>query len=93
MRYTQATLKKLEALFTELGYSIRYEKGHFQSGYCLVEQRKIAVVNRFLDTEGRIHCLMDMLATIPIDAAQLSEPAQLFLQKIQGQPSSEDNTI
>ena len=40
MRYTQTTLKKIEAVFGELDYVIRYEKGNFQSGYCLVENRK-----------------------------------------------------
>ncbi len=53
MRYTQTTLKKLEGLFDELDYSIRYEKGNFQSGYCIVENRRIAVINKFFDT-GRL---------------------------------------
>lgn len=81
MRYTSTTLKKLEGLFEDLDYTVRYEKGNFQSGYCLVENRRIAVVNRFFDTEARINCLLDILSTLEFDPATLPEGAQEFLQK------------
>jgi hypothetical protein len=81
MRYTQTTLKKLEELFAELDYTIRYEKGSFQSGYCLVEHRKIAVVNRFFDTEARINCLLDILSKLEYDANDLSEKARDLITK------------
>ncbi len=59
---TKHSLKKLETLLKELGYTVRYEKGNFTSGFCLVEQRRVAIVNRFYDTEGRINVLYDILA-------------------------------
>lgn len=62
IRYTQHGLKKLESLFREIEYTIRYEKGNFQSGYCLVENRRVAVINKFYDVEGRINCLLEILA-------------------------------
>ena len=37
MNYTKHTLQKIEDLFKELDYAVRYEKGSFHSGYCLVE--------------------------------------------------------
>lgn len=81
MRYTQTTLKKIEELFGELDYSIRYEKGNFQSGYCLVENRRIAVVNRFFDTEARINCLMEIIATLEFEPEMLSEKSRELIEK------------
>jgi len=81
MRYTQTTLKKLETLFGELDYTIRYEKGNFQSGYCLVENRRIAVVNKFFDTEARINCLLDILSKFEFEPDQLSEPSRELIEK------------
>jgi hypothetical protein len=81
MRYTQTTLKKLEALFEELDYSIRYEKGNFQSGYCLVESRRIAVINKFFDTEARINCLLDILSGIDYSQESLSEKSLELIEK------------
>ncbi|HRI62163.1 MAG TPA: hypothetical protein PK228_20625 [Saprospiraceae bacterium] len=81
MRYTQTTLKKLEDIFSELDYAVRYEKGNFQSGYCLVENRRIAVVNKFFDTEARINCLLEILSNVEFDPETLSETAREFIQK------------
>jgi hypothetical protein len=66
--YTTTTLKKLEALLEALDYTIRYEKGNFQSGYCLVKDRKIAVINKFFITEARINSLIEIINTIDVDA-------------------------
>lgn len=81
MRFTQTTLKKIEAVFSELDYTVRYEKGSFQSGYCLVENRRIAVVNKFFDTEARINTLLDILSTLEFDESALPEEMQNQLKK------------
>ncbi len=81
MRFTQTTLKKLEDLFGELDYTVRYEKGNFQSGYCLVENRRIAVVNKFFDTEARINCLLDILSSLDYEPENLSEKSRELIEK------------
>lgn len=75
---TKHSLKKLEALAKELGYTVRYEKGNFTSGYALVESRRMAVVNKFYDTEGRINVLLDILSQYrsrPGEKVDLSDPS------------------
>ena len=72
-KYTKHSLKKMETLFEELGYTVRYEKGNFNSGYCLVENQKIAVINKFYDTEGRINCLLDILSGFEVEPENLTE--------------------
>jgi hypothetical protein len=81
MRYTQTTLKKLEDIFDELDYTVRYEKGSFQSGYCIVESRRVAVVNKFFDTEARINTLLDILNRIEFDLTTLSDQSRDQLDK------------
>jgi hypothetical protein len=81
MKYTKLNLKKLEALFSDLGYELRYEKGHFQSGYCLLENKKVAVINRFFDTEGRMNSLLEILASLPIDEGALGSVAAKTYKK------------
>jgi hypothetical protein len=71
-KYTPNTLKKLEQLFEEARYRIRYEKGTFNSGYCILEDRRIAVINRFLNVEGRINALLEILPSVPINEEELS---------------------
>jgi hypothetical protein len=68
---TRHTLKKIEQLFEEAGYEVIYERGHFSSGYCLVEHQKKLVINKFYDVEGRIQAFLDLLDEVEIDPANL----------------------
>ncbi len=84
VRYTKHFLNKLEDLFSETEYQLRYEKGSFKSGYCLLRDHKIAVVNKYYTVEGKINCLIDILKSIQIDPAPLSEKNQkLYLSLLQ----------
>jgi DNA-binding LacI/PurR family transcriptional regulator len=82
MNYTKHTLQKIEELVEELGYKVRYEKGSFQSGYCLVENNKIAVINKFFETEGRINTLIDIIDRIEVNTEGLSEKNQKTFKEI-----------
>lgn len=72
MKYTQATLNKLEKLIEETGYIVRFERGNFQSGFCILEEKKVVVLNKFLPLEGRINTLIDLLPQLQIDVEKLS---------------------
>lgn len=82
LKLTKHTLKKLESLFGEIEYTIRYERGNFQSGYCIVEHKNVIVINKYFDTEGRINTLLDILPTIIIDEEQLSEAGVKTLKQV-----------
>ena len=82
VKYTKSNLQKLELLFKEQEYTIRYEKGNFQSDYCVVQERKIAVINKFFDTEARINCLLDILSTIIVMDNVMSAPSKTLYKSI-----------
>ena len=64
MRYTGETLAKLENIFELGGYKVRYEKGNFRSGACLVKGMPIIVVNKHFTNEGKINSLIEILKEI-----------------------------
>lgn len=72
MKYTQNTLSKIEKAVAEAGYIVRYERGTFNSGYCILEQKKVIVLNKFLPLEGRINTLIDLIPQLHINAEGLS---------------------
>lgn len=82
VKYTKSNLRKLEQLFKEQEYTIRYEKGNFQSGYCIVQDRKIIVINKFFDVEARINCLLDILSTVMVMDPLLSETSRQLYKQI-----------
>lgn len=76
MKYTQTSLDKLEAVVEEAGYILRYERGTFQSGYCILEDKKVVVLNKFLQTEGRINTVIDLIPQLDINTELLSEESK-----------------
>lgn len=88
-KYTPATLRKLEQLYDEARYTIRYEKGSFTSGYCILEARRVVVINRFLPIEGRINALIEILPTVSVNEAELSGDMLKFFQQISASPSAQ----
>ena len=91
MKYSQSTLDKLEKIAEEAGYVIRYERGTFQSGYCILEQKKVVVLNKFLQTEGRINALIDIIPQLDIRIELLSEESKKLYSDITSKLQAEQN--
>ena len=79
---TKHNLKKIQGLFEALDYIIRFEKGNFQSGYCILDSRNIIIVNKFFDTEAKINCLVEILGQIKIDETLLEGNELKFYKRI-----------
>jgi len=89
-KYTRHSLKKMEQLFQELDYTLRYEKGNFNSGYCIVEDRNMAVINKFFDTEGRLNVLLEILSNTTVAEDRLSEASRKFYRQINNVLTAEE---
>ncbi len=83
MKYNQQTLNRLERILEEAGYVVRYERGSFQSGYCILEEKKVVVLNKFLNIEGRINTLIDLLPSLQITYELLTIDAQKMFDEVQ----------
>ncbi|RAJ04208.1 hypothetical protein LX64_03086 [Chitinophaga skermanii] len=83
LKPTPNNLSKLEKIFEEAKYILRFEKGTFNSGYCLLEHKKVVVVNKFLNLEGRINTLLDILPSIQLEVEFLTpESYKLYKQVV-----------
>lgn len=60
-------LIELEALAQQIGYKVRYEKGDFEGGNCLLKDQKLIVINKKLETKKKISILSKNLCEIGID--------------------------
>jgi hypothetical protein len=79
LSYTQHTLDKLEALIKTLGFRLRYEKGNFKTGSCILENDRIVIVNKFSNLESKINSLAELLQRSETDENLLDEKQKAFL--------------
>lgn len=91
MKYTQTTLDKLESIPEEAGYVLRYERGTFQSGYCILEAKKVVVLNKFLQTEGRINTLIDLIPQLSINQEALTNESRKLFLEVMSKLETEEN--
>ncbi len=61
IKYNKSFLEKLENLFAASDYVLRYEKGNFKSGYCILNENKVVMVNKYYTLEGKINTLVDIV--------------------------------
>jgi len=79
---TTHTLEKLELLLKSAGYRVRYEKGNFKTGACMLLSSKVIVVNKFSNLESKIHAMTELIRELDIDLNLLDDKQTALLQQI-----------
>jgi hypothetical protein len=85
IKYTNQFLTKLEDMIAESDYTLRYEKGNFKSGYCVLRDQKIIIVNKFYTTEGKINALLEILKNVALDGSRFTEKSQKLYEEVHQQ--------
>ena len=82
IKYTNQFLLRMEEMIGESNYTLRYEKGQFKSGYCLLREQNIIIVNKFYSTEGKINALLEILKGTQLDTAKFSEKSKALYDEL-----------
>ncbi|MBC7884450.1 MAG: hypothetical protein H7X99_03200 [Saprospiraceae bacterium] len=81
-KHNKPTLIKLEQILKEMDYILRYEKGNFASGYCIVENKKVVVINKFFDISGRVNIILEILEIMLDNDQILSDKSKQFYRNL-----------
>lgn len=79
MKFNNSTLQKFEKIFQLSGYKVRYEKGNFKSGSCVVWDRKMIIIPKFYPTPEKIKVLMELIREGQIELAPLEDELQALV--------------
>ncbi|MFT4968313.1 MAG: hypothetical protein ACI9O4_000040 [Chitinophagales bacterium] len=82
MKLNSTTLKKAESFLEDAGYVVRYEKGNFHSGYCILEDRKVVVINKYYETDAKVNTILEIISNLKIDLGKLNQKSKDFYAKI-----------
>jgi len=73
-------LRELESLATSRGISVRYEKGDFEGGFCVLKAERLIVVNKKLAPPKKASVLAQGLAEIGIEERYLKPAIREFIE-------------
>jgi hypothetical protein len=88
IKYTVQFLTKLEDMIAESDYTLRYEKGNFKSGFCVLKDQKIMIINKFFTTEGKINALLEILKSVKLDPARFTDKSLKLYEELTQQQQS-----
>lgn len=85
IKYSKHFLNKLEDVFSESDYILRYEKGNFKSGYCIINDTKVVVVNKFYSLEGKVNCLLEIIKSVDLNTENLNPKNLKLFQELRAE--------
>ncbi len=74
-------LEELEQLASQLGYKVRYEKGDFDGGWCIVKEEKLLLVNKKFDVRKRIAVLARCIGEMGVDNRYLKPALREIIEE------------
>jgi hypothetical protein len=79
MNYLQI-IGELEEIVKQLGIQLRYEKGDFDGGYCILKEQQVLVVNKKLADARKASQLAQALGEIGIDAIFVKPAVREYIE-------------
>ncbi len=73
-------LKELEDLAEKCGISLRFEKGDFDGGFCVLKEERIIVINKRLALQKKASVLAQALAEVGIEEVYLKPAIREFIE-------------
>ncbi len=68
----ETILDDLKAVANEMGAKVRFERGDFKGGYCLVKHSKVIVINKLSTTQRKVMTLSAALKELGVDDIYLT---------------------
>ncbi len=65
-------IQELKALAAQLGADVRFEKGDFKGGYCILKENKVIVINKMANLQRKVVILSMALKELGIDQIYLT---------------------
>jgi len=73
-------VEELQHLAGQLGVTVRYEKGDFEGGYCILKEERLLLVNKRLAPNKRASVLALGLQAIGLDNVYIKPALRAYIE-------------
>ena len=77
-------LQELKAVADQLGASVRFEKGDFKGGYCIVHDKKVIVINKMTNLQRKVMILSTALKELGTDSIYITPKIREVIEEMSG---------
>jgi hypothetical protein len=75
-------IQDLKSVASQLGASVRFEKGDFKGGYCLLKESKVIVINKNANLQRKAMILSVALKELGVDEIYLSPKIRELIEEM-----------
>jgi len=77
-------LQELKAVADQLGATVRFEKGDFKGGYCIVHDKKVIVINKMTNLQRKVMILSTALKELGTDSIYITPKIREVIEEMSG---------
>ncbi|MGB5528605.1 MAG: hypothetical protein WBQ32_01435 [Ignavibacteriaceae bacterium] len=77
-------LQELKSVADQLGASVRFEKGDFKGGYCIIHDKKVIVINKLTSLQKKVMILSSALKELGVDEIYLTPRVREVIEEMSG---------
>jgi len=78
----EEVLQELKSVADQLGASVRFEKGDFKGGYCIIHEKKVIVINKFANLQKKVMILSAALKELGVESIYLSPRVREIIEEM-----------
>jgi hypothetical protein len=75
-------IQDLKALAAQLGAEVRFEKGDFKGGYCILKDNKVIVVNKLANLQRKVMILSAALKELGVEQIYLTPKIREVIEEM-----------
>lgn len=75
-------LLDLKSLAKEMGATVRFERGDFKGGYCIIKKNKVIVINKLSNLQRKIMTLAAALNELGVDKIYLPPKLREIIEEM-----------
>lgn len=81
----ESVLDDLKSLASQMGAKVRFERGDFKGGYCILQENKIIVINKLSTTQRKVMTLSAALKELGIENIYLTPKLREVIDGMEGE--------
>lgn len=75
-------IQDLKALAAQLGATVRFEKGDFKGGYCILKDSKVIVINKMANLQRKAFILSMALKELGVDDIYINPKLREIIEEM-----------
>ena len=78
----ETILNDLKSVATQMGAKVRFERGDFKGGYCLVKENKVIVINKLATLQRKVIILSQALKELGVEDVYLTPKLREVIEEM-----------